>query len=345
MKLNGVNWHRARCVVVVALIVGVALAVAGALYQTLSVRRESVRFPPPGRLVDVGGRRLHLICLGEGEPAVIFEPSGFGGALSAEAARVEVAARTRVCSYDRMGMGWSDPGPSVISAGVLADDLQRLLDRAELRPPYILVPASISGLTVELFARRHPDQIAGLVFVDAASSDTFERFVASRFSAMNVKTRMEIEAACLTQVAARLGLLRLIDPFGLRRERSDAAARTMARLYRAEPMGTVCAVVRGISRSAQELRDAPPLRNDVPLVVLIHDQPVGLLPPGLGFETAAIEPEWRGLQQALARRSTRGTWRIVPNSGHLIAGSQPHAVATTILEMLAQIRRERAAHE
>ncbi len=122
----------------------VALSLVGALYQSLSVWRESSRFPPPARLITVSApgeraqRRLHMLCLGQGEPTVIFEPSGFGGAVSSRAAREEVSAHTRVCSNDRMGMGWSDPGPSVISAGLLADDLERLIVQAGLRPPFIL---------------------------------------------------------------------------------------------------------------------------------------------------------------------------------------------------------------
>src|SRR5260221_8912187 len=137
-----------------------ALAAAGALYQDLSVRSESRRFPPPGRLINVAGpgepaeRRLHLLCLGQGEPTVIFESSGLGGAARTGPAREEVSAHARVCSYDRTGMGWSDPAPAVITAGLLADDLERLTIQSELRPPFILVASSVGGLTVELFARR-----------------------------------------------------------------------------------------------------------------------------------------------------------------------------------------------
>jgi pimeloyl-ACP methyl ester carboxylesterase len=112
----------------------VVLALGGALYQTVSVRREARRFPPPGTLVDVGGRRLHLQCAGEGSPIVIFESSGFGTSMSFEAVRADLTGRTRTCAYDRMGMGWSDAGPRDISAGVLADDLEHLIDRAGLRP-------------------------------------------------------------------------------------------------------------------------------------------------------------------------------------------------------------------
>ncbi len=312
----------------------VALPAAGALYQTLSARRDARRFSPPGTLVDVGGRRLHVVCSGDGEPAVIFEGSGLGNALSFDDVRAEVGARTRACAYDRMGMGWSDPGPGGISAGLLADDLERLLDRAAIRPPYILVPASIGGLTVEMFARRHPERVAGLVFVDAADS-----LMLARATAVLGDIGSQVERICRVRVAARLGVLRLLDPLGLRKLPPDAAARAIAITYRVEPMVTVCEMLRGIPKSAQELMAASPLERDVPLVVLSHEKPVGLLPPGYESEVEAFEPEWRDVQQQLSRRSTRGTWRMVPNSGHLIHGSQPHAVAGVVLEMLAEVRQ------
>jgi len=324
----------------VALVIVLALPLAGALYQTLSVRSESGRYPAPGRLINVAGpgerseRRLHLICLGQGEPTVIFESSGLGSALSSRMAREEVSAYTRVCSYDRMGMGWSDPGPAVISAGRLTDDLERLMTRAELRPPFILVPASLGGLTAELFARRHPDQIAGLVFVDAGNSLMEER-VAGRLN------WLEVEAACLVKTAARIGVLRLFDPLGLRKEGSAPAAQTMARLYRVEPMTTLCGVARGYRMTTQELTAAPPLAPAIPLIVLVHENPDGLFPPGLASYGRRVDHDWLDLQQRFAQRSARGTWRVVPGSGHLIGNSQPHAVALAVLEMLAQARRSK----
>ncbi len=327
-----------RRLLLVALVILAALPLAGALYQTLSVRSEASRFPAPGRLINVAEpgeraqRRLHLICLGQGEPTVIFESSGFGSALSSRVAREEVSTYTRVCSYDRMGMGWSDPGPGVISAGLLADDLERLTIQADLRPPFILVPASIGGLTAELFARRHPDQVAGLVFVDAGNSAITERFAASL-------TWTQVASACLVKTAARLGILRLADPFDLRKQPSDTTAQTISRLYRVEPMATVCAMARGARTTMQELASAPPLTPDVPLVVLVHERADGLLPPGFGVETQIVEREWLGLQQRFAQRSRRGIWRVVPGSDHLIGNSQPHAVASAVLDMLAQARR------
>src|SRR3982074_1911005 len=104
--MSSTLWRRTRRLFVATLALLIVLLAAGAVYQWLRVRAEAGRYPPPGTLVDIGGRRLHLVCIGEprrGEPTVIFESSGFGGALSSEQARREVAARTRVCSYDRAG--------------------------------------------------------------------------------------------------------------------------------------------------------------------------------------------------------------------------------------------------
>jgi pimeloyl-ACP methyl ester carboxylesterase len=317
-------WHRPRRVVKWTGTLVVLLLVAGASYQACSVRQEAGRFPPPGRLVDIGGRRLHLVCIGDGEPTVVFESSGFGGALSSEAARVEISRRTRVCSYDRAGMGWSDPGPAILSAGQLVDDLERLLDRAALRPPYILVPSSIGGLTAELFARRHPDWIRGLVFLDAGTSLTLD----DTLPRVNWATT---QAVCLARTASWVGLIRAWDPFGLR---AEGNRRAIAHLYRVEPMATLCGIVRGARQSADEFHAAPPLASDVPLTVLIAESRDKLVPRGLGFLIRSTDRA-RELQQTFSRQSSRGTWRVVPGSDHLIGNSQPHAVATAVLEMMS----------
>ena len=315
--------------IVVSLIV--VVPAAGALYQTISVRRDAIRFPPPGRLVDVGGRRLHIVCIGEGRPTVIVEESSLSSSVSFAAARAEISAGARVCSYDRMGMAWSDPGPPIISIGTLADDLERLLDRAVASPPYVIVSASMGGLVAELFARRHHDLVAGLVFVDAGHRGVLE-YAAPRVTA-TMKT-----SACLLPVAARLGLLRLVDPLGLRRQLPDSAD-AIFRIYRAEPMATFCAIVRGLPDTLRDFREAPPLAPGVPLTVLTAETTEGLIPGSYAAEEPTLARDWRDLQQQLSRRSSRGTWRIVPGSNHLIAESQPHAVAGAVLEMLGAVQR------
>jgi pimeloyl-ACP methyl ester carboxylesterase len=310
-------------------------AIAGAIYQSVTVRRALARHPPPGQLVDLGNRRLHLLCIGAGSPTVIFESSAFGSSLSSSVARTEVSAITRACSYDRMGMAWSDPGPAVITAADLTADLERLIERAPLTPPFILVPASIGGVTAEMFARRHPDLVAGAVFVDAASSGSLALM-------LPYVTRLNTAAVCLAPTAARIGWLRLIDPMGLRKSPADAD-RAEALLYRPEPMATICGMVRGAAVSAGQLRAAPPWNRSLPLTVLSAESGAGLMPARLGELAAspdALARERTRLHQELAAQSTRGTWRVVPGSDHLIGNSRPHDVAAAVIEMVNQWRAE-----
>jgi pimeloyl-ACP methyl ester carboxylesterase len=323
-------WHRTRRVILIAAGALVALLAAGALYQSVSVRREAGRFPPPGQLIDVGGRRLHLVCIGNGEPTVVFEPSGFGNSLSSSRARAEIATVTRVCSYDRMGTGWSDPGPASISVGLLADDLDRLLTRAGIPPPYVFVPSSVGGLPVELFARRHPDRVAGLVYADAATSGMLERILPEL-------TWLRRQAACLAPLAARTGLFRLADPFGLRRTGSPDAARAVALMYRVEPANTLCALVRASAATVAEFRAAPPMSDGIPLTVLSAETNAGLRLPWLGPLPVSVRERY-DIHEVFSRQSARGRWQVVAGSSHLIGNSQPHALAVAVLEILKDIR-------
>src|SRR5262249_48808920 len=156
---SSVNRRRRR--LLIALGVLVLLPVAGALIEWRAQTRDAARFPPAGMLVDIGGRRLHLLCMGSGPRGVVFEVHGVSNSTRFSAARTAIAARTRVCSYDRVGVGWSDEAPNAISAGDLADDLARLQDRAHLTRPFVIVASSVGGITAEMFARRYPDRVDG----------------------------------------------------------------------------------------------------------------------------------------------------------------------------------------
>ena len=128
-----------RRITTMGVIVATLCALAGATFQGVATALERRRFPHPGRLVDVGGRQLHLYCDGEGAPTVVLEAgaTSFSGAW----ARVqpEVARTTRVCSYDRAGLGWSEAGDKPFDPRAVPDDLRRLLDTAGERAPHVLV--------------------------------------------------------------------------------------------------------------------------------------------------------------------------------------------------------------
>lgn len=127
-------------------------------------------FPPPGKLVDVGGWRLHLNCTGEqrpGQPVVILE-AGLGD-FSVEWSLVQpgVAKSSRVCSYDRAGDGWSDMGPHPRTFHQVVYELHTLLDKAGVKPPLVLAGHSYGGWLVRLYASTYPSDVAGMVLVEA----------------------------------------------------------------------------------------------------------------------------------------------------------------------------------
>ena len=153
---------------IVAWLLGITLlaALLGAVYQTLGTRRDGKVYPPPGRLVDLGSHRLHLLESGHGSPTILLEAGLMSTVLSWSDLQRELSRSFRVVSYDRAGLGWSDLGPMPRTADRIVDELHAMLERAAIPPPYVLVGHSFGGLTMPLFAARYPEEVAGIVLVD-----------------------------------------------------------------------------------------------------------------------------------------------------------------------------------
>jgi pimeloyl-ACP methyl ester carboxylesterase len=132
-----------------------------------------------GSIVDVGGHNLYFDCVGSGSPTVVLE-AGFGGSTrNWHDVQPELAKTTRTCSYDRAGLGGSGEIPGVHDAADEIRDLERLLDRAEIKPPYVLVGHSYGGLLVRMFAAMHRDDVAGVVLLDSSHPDDAARSLAA----------------------------------------------------------------------------------------------------------------------------------------------------------------------
>lgn len=129
----------------------------------------------PGRLVSVGGRRLHAIVKGDGSPTVVFENGA--GAFSIDWALVQpkVSEFARTVTYDRAGYAWSDKGPTQDSIEQTIDDLHLLLRELGTRPPYVLVGASLGCAYLRAYQRRFPEQVVGVVFVDGSHDEEADR--------------------------------------------------------------------------------------------------------------------------------------------------------------------------
>ena len=128
--------------------------------------------PAPGRLVDIGGYRLHMNATGKGQPVVVLIAGANDFSVDWGLVQPAVARFTQVCSYDRAGLAWCDLGPLPRTMQQDVFELHQLLKKANLRGPYVLVGHSIGGLIARLFAQQYPTEVAGMVLVDATSDDT-----------------------------------------------------------------------------------------------------------------------------------------------------------------------------
>jgi len=137
-----------------------------------NVAQTSAQPTPPGKLVDIGGYRLHLNCSGRGTPTVVLEYGSSGNSMVWALVQPDVARFTRVCSYDRAYEGWSDAGPIPQTMHQQVYELHRLLKAARVKPPYILVGWSLGGMIDRIYSDTYPTEVTGMILVDSAHEDT-----------------------------------------------------------------------------------------------------------------------------------------------------------------------------
>ena len=331
-----------------AVAVSVASAAPPSLAGQLPQEGAPPPQPPPGKLIDVGGWRLHLDCTGErapGAPLVVLEP-GIGD-FSVEWSLVQpgVATFARVCSYDRAGDGWSDMGPHPRTFKQIVYELHTLLDRAGERPPYVMVGQSYGGWLVRTYRSSHPAEIAGMVLVDAGEDDP-ERIMpdgtVGRASMLAkgvpippVKTSGPLRVADIPEgalAAMRSGIARTQshanDP---PRDKLPAAAKEM-RLWALAQIGHVAAgvnpvEVEEIALLRKERTDAPQAYGDMPLIVITRGV-------AESDETAARTADHRKAHQAIASASRKGRWLIAGKSGHHVHIDQPDVVIAAIRDVM-----------
>jgi pimeloyl-ACP methyl ester carboxylesterase len=185
----------------------VGLGVLGAVYQAIATSNDRRAFPPPGKLVDIGGRRIHMVVMGEdtGRPTVVLEAGMATFSSNFYRVQQELAATTRVVAYDRAGLGWSDPPPAPQDAYESARDLHAALQSAGIPGPYVVAGHSYGGLVVRAFTDLYPDEVAGMVLIDASHPDQWANIPMSRDGKFNGSANL------VTGFLARLGVVRLFQ--------------------------------------------------------------------------------------------------------------------------------------
>jgi len=314
---------------------------------------------PPGRQLDVGGHRLHLLCAGSGTPAVILDAALGASSLSWSLVLPGIARVTQVCAYDRAGMGWSDAGPLPRTAARLASELRELLRVGDVPPPYILVGHSFGGLVTRLFASRYPDDTAGLILLEPAHPEHWAEPSEADRRLIERGTRLCRHGV----VAARLGIARVVSALvglgaltparalvalvsrgGLGREDEGILApmwklppearRTLRKVW-TEPkfFEALGSQIESICASAAEVHAATGAgHGDLPLVTI---------------SSASASQNRLRRDAGVAQLSSRGRHILSPPSGHWIPLDDPQLVIDTVADMVRTLRAglDRYSHQ
>jgi pimeloyl-ACP methyl ester carboxylesterase len=319
-----------------------ALVAAGVLYQRLGLMRHRRQFAPPGLLIDVGGHRLHATCRGAGAPIVIFESGIAASSLSWTLVEPTVATFTRVCAYDRAGLGWSEAPSLPRSFERIVDELCSLIDQIGPGQTYVLVGHSFGSFVIRAFAMRRPEQVAGLVLVDPATE---------WLTATTQRLRLLKGGRLLSRVGALLAHLGVVRAcLALLTGGAPGAARNFVKIFGSTAAHT-------LERLVGEVRKLPPevhptirahwcqpkcfhamadhflaLDRGRPLIMELsprRDIPVTVI-------SSVNQPaDQLAAHRLLAQSSDRGRHLIATKSAHWVQFDEPELIIDAIKDMVA----------
>lgn len=306
----------------------IAFGLLGVTYQAVASKADEKKFAPPGQLVDVGGYKMHIHCIGDGGPTVILDSANMGTVSNWAWIQPEIAKVTRVCAYDRADLGWSDLRPEPNDTKQNAEALHTLLNNAGESGPFVLVGHSFGGLYVRMYAGMYPDEVAGMVFIEGTLPDGLNRLGQPDVMPNTPDARM-MEA---TPFISRLGILRLMgfpstDP-DLPQPQSSELQAYLSSTKLAESIKRQYHLFPTLLAQVRPLYGAGSL-GDIPLAVV------------LGSEGDGGVEEWRDLFMQQAALSTNHVMVTVDGANHIsLVDRREHALQTSeaILNVIEAVR-------
>jgi len=294
---------------------------------SLAAALTAVDIPAPGRLVDIGGRKLHINCTGAGSPTVVLESGASAFSIDWTFVQPEIAKTNRVCSYDRAGYAWSDSGRPETAQSVVAD-LHTLLEKAGEHPPYVLVGASMGGVYVRWYQMQHPDEVRGIVYVDASSEDGLFLGVAGK--------PMPIWAVTVEQVRAMYPPGPVPQPPARQPQTGAPFNKLPAPLLAAHAEFESRLMNAPIDRD----RIVEMMEGQVTAFAALHarrtttEHPLGNLPIVVLTRGLESRESLRTSHDNLAAESTNARHTVIPDAGHEIHLFRPEVVIQAIQDVV-----------
>lgn len=285
---------------------------------------EMLSFEPPGQLIDVNGRKMHINCIGNKSPTIILDSGAGGFSLEWKDIQDSLSQYARVCAYDRAGYGWSDMGPLPRTTKRITHELHTLLQNAGIHGPYILVGHSFGGFTAQYFARNFEDEIAGIVLIDSSHEEQVYRLP---------ENGKDVVRRSLHQDRSNMMTKSVIHEHYPKEE----AAVAQQLMTRWSALLTWREEMANYALSSRELRDVhhKPIL-EIPIVVLSRGKRVW---PDTPYGDA-MEAAWKDLQNELNYMSGNSTHIIAENSGHVIHLDEPELVVEAIHDVLDNVMKD-----
>jgi pimeloyl-ACP methyl ester carboxylesterase len=328
-----------------AAIAASALAGAGAAQVTPQpAEAELAVYARPQRLVQLpDGRRMNLYCTGRGAPTVILEGGWTTTTMWWRTIQARVAATTRVCSYDRAGYGFSDPGPLPRSAAPIARDLGLLLQAAGERGPYIVVAHSLGGLDARLFAVQHRRAVKGMLLIDP----TVPGQVAT-MGAVSASYKADMDGLTMAVAKCAQGIVAGTIKPDTRESRPcvDPASKSLPdainAAHRAQQLTagyqrTAASELQSLDLSSREVEAGQRHYGAMPLIVMTAGKS-NFNPDLPAAEQARLDAAWFALHGKVARLSRRGQHRLIADASHFIPKDDPDAVVAAIDTLVRETR-------
>jgi pimeloyl-ACP methyl ester carboxylesterase len=309
------------------------LLTGGFIYQRSASRKDSIIYPPPGKLVKTSRGDVHLLCQGQGDVTVVLEAAQGDSSLDWMSVQAEVAKFTQVCAYDRPGYGWSSPVREMLTSDKIAENLHQALKSGDIQGPYIFVGHSIGGVYARAFAQRYSENVAGLVFVDSAHENQRFRLPPSTRRQLSIVKAL----ALVFRALAPFGIpraLKLADRIQGENYPDDVRPAAMARMYQSHFFTAMYNEIKAVELDTDQANPPADL-GDMPLIVLTQGGPN----PGISEDAyKQLKKSWNELQQELTQLSTNGQHIVAHESGHYIHHDQPELVIDAIRQVVEEIQ-------
>jgi len=310
------------------LTIGIILVVA--TWSTGAVIKSNMmeQYPPQGQMVAVGEFKMHIHCTGEGSPTVILEAGLDDFSIFWSQVQPEIAETTRVCSYDRAGLGWSEASLDRRTSRNIVNELHKLLANANIHPPYILAGHSFGGALVRLYAHDYPDEVVGIVLVDAAPDDLFTRIPGWR-NAIGGKLKLYRTLAPMSSFGLLAFTPQSIPNRGMP---NDVLAQYRAIAVSTNYFQTGIAENAIFENNLMEVRNAHLDLGNIPLIVISRGY-WDPMPSFSGIENQQAWQIWQEMQSELLSLSSNSRQIIATQSEHNIQLQQPELVINAIKDV------------